>query len=408
MLPPAGGRDERLARLLPAAHLPIFDERFIRSCELFEEYVRRLAVRTARALGLPEAAASFGTSAEIAARAGLDLERAAVPVAWLLATLASAGLATREPDGRFRIPAPLADLDPLEVQEAQAVHDPSCLPSYRLADAAAALHPEVLRGGASGEAALFSPERFAAWAAYFSNDNPIYAVSNRIGAIAAAAALSSGGASTQPRASDGGDSLKTGGGDVLEIGGGLGSATAALFRALDEKRRRDAIRSYRFTEVAPSFLRRGQRNLSALLLGAPLAFGRLDMDRPFAEAGIEPGSVSLVYGVNTLHVARDLEFTLAEIRRALRPGGALVLAECVRPFPGRPIYVEFLFNLLESFRAPRLVDPWRPNGGFLAPEQWRAGLEAGGFRDVAIAPDIQRIREICPACVVAAVTAVRA
>ena len=396
MLPPAGGRDERLARLLPPGHLPIFDERFIRSCELFEEYVRRLAIRTAGALGLPEAAAAPGTAAEIAARAGLDPDRAPVAVAWLLATLASSGIATRDADGRFRIPAPPEELDLGEVEEAQAAHDPSCLPSYRLADVAAALHPDVLRGGATGEAALFSPERFAAWAAYFSNDNPIYAVSNRIGAIAAEAALARGG-----------DVPARGGGDVLEIGGGLGSATSALFRRLDETGRRASVQSYRFTEVAPSFLRRGQRNLSAALPGAPLLFSRLDMDRPFAEAGIEPGSLSLVYGVNTLHVARDLEFTLAEIRRVLAPGGVLVLAECVRPFPGRPIYVEFLFNLLDSFRAPRLVDPWRPNGGFLAPEQWKAGLDAGGFRDVAIAPDILRIREICPACVVAALTAVR-
>ncbi|HZN02402.1 MAG TPA: class I SAM-dependent methyltransferase [Candidatus Polarisedimenticolia bacterium] len=390
MLPAAGGRDERLARLLPPDHLTIFDERFIRSCELFEEYVRRLAVSTARALRLPDAAQAPGTAMEIAARAGLDPERAQAPVGWLLATLASAGAATREADGRFRIAAAPDEPDRREVEEAQAAHDPSCLPSYRLADAAAALYPDVLRGGVTGEAALFSPERFSLWAAYFSNDNPIYAVSNRVGALAAERVL--------PR----------GGGEVLEIGGGLGSATAALFQRLEETGGSAAVRSYRFTEVAPSFLRRGQRALTALLPGAPLVYGRLDMDRPFSEAGIEPGAVSLVYGVNTLHVARDLECTLGEIRRALAPGGLLVLSECVRPFPGRPIYVEFLFNLLESFRTPRLVDPWRPHGGFLAPEQWKAGLEAGGFRDVAIVPDIARIREICPACVVASLTAVRA
>jgi len=390
MLPAAHGRDERLTRRLPADLLPLFDDRFIRSCELFEEYVRRQAVATARALALPAAARAPGTPAEIAARAGLAPERAAVPVGWILATLISSGLAARDGEGRWRIAAEPEAPDLREVEDAQAAHDPSCLPSYRLADLSAALHPEVLRGGVTGEAALFAPDRFGAWAAYFSNDNPIYAVSNRVGALAAARALAGGC------------------GAVLEIGGGLGSATAALFERLGEAGGAARIGAYRFTEIAPSFLRRGQRNLAALLPTAPLTFGRLDMDRPFAEAGIEPATLDLVYGVNTLHAARDLEATFAEIRRALVPGGALVLAECVRPFPGRPIYVEFLFHLLESFRAPRLVDPWRPNGGFLAPEQWKAGLEAGGFRDVAIVPDIARVREICPECVVAAVTAVRA
>src|SRR5262249_20251693 len=169
------------------------------------------------------------------------------------------------------------------------------------------------------------------WIDYFSNDNPLYAVSNRVGALAAERAL------------------PLQGGAGLEIGGGLGSATAALLERLEAAGRMDALRSYRVTEIAPSFLRRGQRSLAARCPRAPLQYGRLDMDRPFAEAGVEPGSVALVYGVNTLHVARDLEFTFAEIRRALAPGGTLVLSECVRPFASRPIYVEFIFNLLESF-----------------------------------------------------------
>jgi SAM-dependent methyltransferase len=167
------------------------------------------------------------------------------------------------------------------------------------------------------------------------------------------------------------------------------------------------LASYRFTELAPSFLRRGQRTLAARFPAAPLSFSRLDMDRPFAEAGVEQESCALVYGVNTLHVARDLEFTLAEVRRSLAPGGALVISECVRPFAERPVYVEFLFNLLESFQAPTLVDPWRPHGGFLAPGQWTAALEACGFREVVVTPHLGRIREICPQFVVAAIAAVR-
>jgi SAM-dependent methyltransferase len=380
---------ERLTEILPDELLPLFDDRFTRSCELFEEYVQRLALQVARATGLDAAAREPGTPAEIAARAGLDPVRAPVTVGWLLATLASGGAAVRGVDGCYTVPAALPELDPREVAEAQERHDPSSLPSYRLADLAAALYPSVLHGAAGGEEALFAPDRIGAWLDYFSNDNLIYAISNRIGALAAERALH-------------GD-----GGQVLELGGGLGSGTAALLERLTATGRLSALRAYRFTEVAPSFLRRGQRGLTGRFPGVPLAFGRLDMNRPFGEAGVAEGAFTLVYGVNTLHVARDLEFTLAEARRALAPGGALVLSECVRPFPGRPVYVEFLFNLLESFRAPRLVDPWRPNGGFLTPEQWTAGLEACGFRDVSIYPDIARLREVCPAFVVAAITAAR-
>jgi hypothetical protein len=96
-----------------------------------------------------------------------------------------------------------------------------------------------------------------------------------------------------------------------------------------------------------------------------------------------------------LHVARDLAATLAEVRAALAPGGALVISECVRPFAGRPVYVELAFNLLASFRDPVLVPGWRPNGGFLTPEQWTQALAANGFRDVR-SVDIATIRKPSP------------
>jgi SAM-dependent methyltransferase len=385
-----GARLDRLAGLLPAELIPFFDRRFDASCALFEEYVHRLALRVVLATGLDAAAREPGTPAAIAVRAGLDAERSADVVRWLLATLALTGRATRLGDGRFQIPAGLAEIDPEEPMREQELLDPSALPSYRMAAAVAALYPEVLRGTVSGEAALFAPDRIGAWFEYFSNDNVIYAISNRLGAIAAASALPDGG------------------GAILELGGGLGSGTVAVLERLDQTGRLAAVRPYRLTEIAPSFLRRAQRRLAGRFPGLSLATGRLDIDRPFAEAGIEEGAFALVYAVNTLHVARDLAFTLGEARRALAPRGALVLSECLRPFPGRPIYVEFLFNLLEAFRAPRPGDPWRPDGGFLTPEGWVAALEACGFRDATVYPDIARIREVCPAFVVGAIMAVRA
>jgi len=383
-------RGDRLAALLPAELIPLFDERFARSCTLFEEYVRRLALRVVVATGLDVAAREPLTPAASAERAGLDTGRATEAVTWLLATLALTGLATRTDDGRYRIAAAPPALDPEEIRRAQEDHDPSALPSYRMAALVAEHYPTVLRGAVSGEAALFAPDRIGAWLEYFSNENLIYAISNRIGAIAAERALH-------------GD-----GGAILELGGGLGSGTVALLERFARTGRLASVRSYRLTEVAPSFLRRAQRRLAGRFPGLALTSGRLDMDRPFAEAGVDEGACALVYGVNTLHVARDLEFTLGEVRRALAPGGTLVLSECLRPFTGRPVYIEFLFNLLDAFRAPRLVDPWRPNGGFLTPEHWLAALTACGFRDVVVYPDIARIRAVCPAFVVGAVTAVRA
>jgi len=85
-----------------------------------------------------------------------------------------------------------------------------------------------------------------------------------------------------------------------------------------------------------------------------------------------------------------------------------VIAECVRPFAGRPVYVELAFNLLASFRDPVLVPGWRPNGGFLTPEQWTEALAANGFEQVTVYPDVGAIRRAFPQFVVAAITGRRA
>lgn len=390
------GSAEGLKQLLPPAVAPLFDASFVRSCELYDEFVYRLTLQVFHSAGLDAATREPGSAAEIAARAGFEMRRALAPVHWILRQLAARGVLEEAAPGgtgvtgRFHARAPVPTLDPSAMRDAQRGHDPSWLPSYVLAETVARDYPAFLRGEATGEAILFSPARFRLWFEYFSNDNGLYTVNNRIGAIAVE------------------EWMPGGGGAVLELGGGLASAATALLERFAGAGRLGEIREYRFTEIVPAFLRRGQQALQARFPNATfLAFGPLDMNRPFEEQGVAPGSLSVVYAVNTLHVAQDLAVTLGEIFRALAPGGRLIVSECVRPHPGQAVYVEFIFNLMEAFRSPRLHPGYRPNGGFLTPEQWGAALEAAGFADVRLLPDIVRIRDRFPTFYVAAIGATR-
>ena len=83
------------------------------------------------------------------------------------------------------------------------------------------------------------------------------------------------------------------------------------------------------------------------------------------------------------------------------------MSECVRPYPRQAIYAEFIFNLLETFRSPRLHPLYRPNGGFLTPEQWQDAIASAGFVDTRISPDIMRIRQAVPDFFAAAIGATR-
>lgn len=383
-----------LASRLPESLRPFFSPGFIRSDSRHDAFVTRLGLRAMREVGIEEAAAEPRTAAEIVERAGLHRDRATVPVEWLLRRLASRGLleasgGAGEPT-RFRAPRPLPTLDPAPLRDEQLREDAAWLPSYTLSETVARDYPAFLRGERTGEDVLFTPARLRLWSEFFSNDNPLYAVNNRVGAVAAMEWCPPG-------------PLR-----ILELGGGLGSGATALVEALDTSGRLPDVTSYHFTDVVPMFLRRGQHALETRHAAAKFfSFSTLDMNRPFGEQGVPAGSCSLVYGVNTVHVARDLLFTLGEVYQALCPGGVFVISECIRPAPGDTVHAEFVFNLLEAFRSPVLHPVYRPTGGFLTPQQWQAAVEAAGFADIRFMPDIHRVRPVFRSFYVAAVGATR-
>ena len=377
--------------LLPAELQPLISDAVVRSHKLYEEFVDRLVLRVARETGLEAATREPASPTEVVARLGLEARRALAPVDWILRRLAARR--TVEESGtarRFRSGGAWPAPDPAPVREEQRRHDPSWLPSYTLAETVAQDYPAFLRGEIAGEEVLFAPRRLRLWVDYFSNANGQYAVSNHVGAVGVGRWL--------PRA----------GGVILEIGGGLGSGALAVLERLEAAGRIGDVRAYRFTELVPAFLRRGQQALEGRSRRPGwLRCDPLDMNRPFGDQGVRPGDVSVVYAVNALHVAHDLAFTLGEIRRALVPGGQLIVSECVRPHSGQTIYAEFIFNLMETFRAPRLHPAYRPAGGFLTAGEWRAAIEAAGFADVRFVPDIVRVQERVPDYFAAAIGATR-
>jgi SAM-dependent methyltransferase len=383
-----------LQQALPPSLHSLFGGSFLRSWDLYDEFVYRLTLRVFQDAGLEAATREPGSTPDVAARAGLEPGRALIPLDWILRQLATRrvleGVDAAEGTRWHRSPGPLPALDPEPVREEQAWLDPSWLPAYTLAQTVARDYVRFLRGEVAGEEILFSPARFRLWIDYFSNANGLYAVNNRVGAVAVAEWLPHPGAA------------------VLELGGGLASAARALLEGLEAAGRLGELRTYHFTELVPAFLRRGQQALQARFPDLPgLTFALLDMNRPFEAQGVAPGSQSVVYAVNTLHVASDLDFTLGEIRRTLEPGGRLIVSECVRMQPGQPLNAEFIFNLMATFRSRRPDTPGQPPGGFLLPGQWKAAIEAAGFGDVRFLPDVLRFSDRFPRFHAAAVGATR-
>jgi SAM-dependent methyltransferase len=370
----------------------LFTPEFILCCEHFDRFTTDMVLRLVHRLGLEEPLARGTTVAKVAEEKGYA-PRAAVPLSWFFRKLAAEGYLSAErsrEDTVYRAGASLPPGDPDRAEAASRAIDPGSLPPFAVVRAMVEHVPEFLRGEKTGEEILFSPARLPLWFDYFSNENLLYQINNRLGAEAVARALPRGGTAT-----------------IVEIGGGSGSAALAVVERLSRDALLSRVGRYVFTEIVPTFLRRAERTVKSRYPGLPVEYVRLDMDRDFEEQGVQRGIADVVYAVNTVHIARDLNATLARIRETLKPGGAAVFSECVRPFEGQPIYVEFVFNFLENFTGVATDAATRPNHGFLTPENWRSAFEKAGFEKPEILPDVEELARHYDAFFVAAVTARR-
>jgi SAM-dependent methyltransferase len=265
-----------------------------------------------------------------------------------------------------------------------ATTEPDAAVGAEIVTLLAAEAPDFFGGNRTGEEILFSPVRLPLWVRYFSNANVLYAINNTLGA------------ETLTRV------LPQEGGEVLEVGGGCGSAAEAALQRLGAR-----VARWRFTELVPTFARRGERAARAAAApGTVVEAAKLDMTKPWEAQGITPGSFDTVYSVNCFHVAPDLGFVLGQAKAALKPGGVVVVSECVKPGAHPPpSYVDFVFNFLTTFTNVTRDPVLRPNHGFLSPAAWRANFAAAGFREVTLVPDVDAVAARYPKFFVGAIVA---
>ncbi len=369
----------------------LFGSVFVASVQAVENYGVEWAIELVHQLAIAEVLGREATTPEDLIEE-LSLAPAFAPALhWLLRRLKDAGhLVSIEnpgdpalqtgaaPSPLYSLPRPLRPAAVAALRAQALALAPSNAAALDLLDAAGESYPKVARGEVSGQQALLGPHRVALWARYFHNDNPIYAINNIIAATAVANRL--------PAAQ----------GRILEVGAGGGSGARALLDRLDQQGHLASLASYRITEPSPFFRRRAQRELTAAYPQQPLAFAELDIDKPWQDQGIEAESVDLIFGVNVIHVAHDLAWSLGEALRSLAPGGWLIAEECVRPQPGQAISTEMVFQLLDSFTKVKLDPETRPNPGFLTVPQWRGALHKAGFARVEVVPDLEAITDSFP------------
>jgi len=306
-------------------------------------------------------------------RAGITLDELCMglypqvrkPLAWMLPFLAAEGLLRRNGDAYALNGEP--DLDLSAIREFVDLEAPGHGVNFDLLDGVRSRIRPFFTEGKAGEGLLFDLTLFPLWLSYFRNDNLCYFPNNLLTVLALREHLPEGAR-------------------VLELGAGAGSFAQLVARQGTEEGWIARIAEYRFTDVAPTFLRRAQRELKAAAPGLPLTFQSLDINLPLGEQGVDPASLDAIIGINVLHVAHHLEATLRDLRSRLKPGGRLVIGECVKAELRQPLYLEFFFTFIRSFTEVQLDPEWRPAHGFLSPEAWEKALRHAGFAQLQFTP----------------------
>jgi len=246
--------------------------------------------------------------------------------------------------------------------------DEGIIPSCNLIEYVIRECPNFFKGLKSGFEIVFASNKMALWRDYFSNNNSGYRVYNSLGAFGVLKWF-----------------LQKNKIKLLELGGGMGSASSLLIDELKQKNMLCRIGEYIFSDISPLFLRLGN---IAVMNHAPQDFQytlkKIDFNTPLVEQDIKENDIDIVYGVNALHIAKNLIKTSKEIYKVIKPGGLLIISESVRTNPTDTLIQEIIFNLLDDYSNVELEPCLRTTPGFLPYEQWRKIFKTAGFKNIEI------------------------
>lgn len=160
-------------------------------------------------------------------------------------------------------------------------------------------------------------------------------------------------------------------------GAGTGGSTESILPALGH-----SFSSYTFTDISSGFFPQAEKRFEKF--ANRMIFKTFNMEKTPAEQGFTEGHYDIVVAANVLHVSPDMESSMANVRRLLKPGGYLIGLEVTS--------TELLFSGMTVGTLPGWwldADNGRPWGPSLTLDQWNNVLEQTGFSGVdTTTPDI--------------------
>ncbi|KAL5090988.1 hypothetical protein Trisim1_003950 [Trichoderma cf. simile WF8] len=164
---------------------------------------------------------------------------------------------------------------------------------------------------------------------------------------------------------------------ILEVGAGTGGMTGHVLSLLQQREERiggSCFSQYTYTDISPMFFEKARERWSDLASQGRINFKTFNMDNPIEDQGFEPGSYDLVVAASVLHATPYMETSLRHVRRALKPGGKLILLEVINP---ENIVTSFMSGLVPGWWVAK--EEWRPYSAAVDEPRWDKCLKDNGF-----------------------------
>jgi NADPH:quinone reductase-like Zn-dependent oxidoreductase/ubiquinone/menaquinone biosynthesis C-methylase UbiE len=157
----------------------------------------------------------------------------------------------------------------------------------------------------------------------------------------------------------------------LEIGGGTGAITKFILKALATSDDVARYGQYAFTDISHSFLTKAQARFEAQ---KRLSYGILNIEEDPTAQGFVEGEYDVLIATMVLHATNNLDITIRNARRLLKPGGILIFMEMTVPDITR---TAFAFGLLPGWWLSS--EDYRQQSSCITEVQWHEVLCRNGF-----------------------------
>ncbi len=164
--------------------------------------------------------------------------------------------------------------------------------------------------------------------------------------------------------------------NILEIGAGTGGATLPVLKTLTHHGEQEVgaprFAHYAFTDISAGFFEKAKDLFKAHV--DRMSFRVFDVEEDPVKQGFEAEKYDLIIASNVIHATKNLDVTLANTRKLLRPGGKLVLFEMTNPYVLRP---GFSFGVLPGWwLGQEEVRTWGP---LMSQKHWDLALRRTNF-----------------------------